>query len=74
MFSKAKKTVVHVYRVTRPIYYRGEHMPVGGLVELPRWLGINLMSAGRVEMRDEVEGFDVVEAVPAFRRAGVTSR
>lgn len=74
MFSKPKKTLVHVYRVTRPIFYRREPLPVGSLVELPPWLGTNLMSAGRVEMRDKVEGFDAVEAVPAFRTASVTRR
>jgi hypothetical protein len=70
MFEKKRKTRVEVYRVTRPIFYFGERVEVGQMIELPRWMGVNLTSAGRVELRDEIEGFDVVEVTPAFRGPG----
>lgn len=53
------KTKVHVYRVLRPIFYYNEPLPVGALIELPRWLGENLVSAGRVEPRDKIDNFNV---------------
>jgi hypothetical protein len=66
---------LYSYRVMRPIYHKGQILGIGQLIELPREIGANLMTVGRVEPLD-AEQFDDAEVAPAFciGRPGITQR
>lgn len=66
---------LYTYRVTRPIHHQGQVLGIGQLVELPRSIGANLTTVGRVLPLDS-DNLDDAEVAPAFRIAkrGITQR
>ena len=70
-----QKEKICVYRVLRPIRHGGQIVGAGQLVELPRSIGANLTTCGRVEPRDAEQINDAVPC-PAFRNpdAGIVRR
>lgn len=65
----------YTYRVLRAIHHEGQIVGAGQLVELPRSIGADLTTCGRVEPRDADQFADAMPA-PAFQksRGGIIRR
>lgn len=65
--SESKENELRAYRTLRPIRYNGGVAAVGEVVDLPRWMGLNLTLSGRVEPSDPEPGDAAIRSAPFGR-------